>query len=62
MEGEFEPLWTTRQVCAYLGISVKTLYDWRTRKYGPKGHRMGKHLRFRREDVESWLELETEAA
>jgi len=31
---------------------VKTLYTWRYKRVGPRGHRVGRHLRYRWEDVE----------
>lgn len=36
-------LWTVHDVAKYLGVPVKTLYEWRTRDYGPKGRRVGRH-------------------
>jgi len=40
----------------YLAVPVKTVYNWRTEKKGPRGVKVGRHLRFRRADVEAWLE------
>jgi excisionase family DNA binding protein len=39
-----------------LGIPVGTIYQWRYRNVGPPVHKIGRHLRFRRSDVEAWLE------
>ena len=39
-----------------LGIPVRTIYAWRQRGEGPPAYRVGKHLRWRRGDVEAWLE------
>lgn len=47
---------TPRQLAAWLGVPVQTVYTWRHRRVGPRGHRVGKHVRFRRSDVERWLE------
>lgn len=49
-------LWTTADVSEYLGIPVATIYQWRTRGYGPEGRRVGKHLRYKPEDVEAWFD------
>jgi excisionase family DNA binding protein len=38
-----------------LGIPVKTIYQWRYRRTGPKAHRIGRHVRYRRRDIEAWL-------
>ncbi|MGH3916384.1 MAG: helix-turn-helix domain-containing protein [Pseudonocardiaceae bacterium] len=40
----------------YLQVPVQTLYSWRAQGYGPPGRRMGKHLRYRPEDVTAWLD------
>ncbi|MFI7079435.1 helix-turn-helix transcriptional regulator [Micromonospora sp. NPDC049903] len=39
-----EPLWRIDDVSAYLRFPVQTLYQWRTRKYGPPAARVGRHL------------------
>jgi predicted DNA-binding transcriptional regulator AlpA len=54
-----DPLWTTADVAAFLTVPVQTIYDWRTRGYGPPGFRLGKHLRFRESDVFAWLDRMT---
>lgn len=54
-------LWTVDDVSAYLGIPKETLYQWRTKGYGPKGARMGKYLRYRQEDVEAWVDQQVVA-
>jgi excisionase family DNA binding protein len=48
-------------LAAEIGIPIRTIYAWRTRGTGPRGYRLGKHIRFRREDVEAWLEQHAEA-
>ena len=53
---KFDRLWTIEDVSDYLGIPVKTLYDWRTRGYGPVGKRVGKYVRYRAADVVAWFE------
>ena len=50
------PLLTIAEVSAYLGIPVQTLYTWRTEGKGPKAYKVGKHLRFRLEDLNAWLD------
>ena len=49
-------LWGPAEVSEYLGISVNTLYQWRTRNYGPPARRVGRHLRYRPADVVAWFE------
>ena len=49
-------LWTAQDVADYLGVPVRTLYQWRCNGYGPKGRRVGKYLRYKAEDVIAWFE------
>lgn len=39
-----------------LGVPTRTVYGWRTKGGGPRGYRIGRHVRFKREDVDAWLE------
>lgn len=39
----------------YLNVPVKTVYEWRSRGGGPPGIRIGRHLRYRMSDVQTWL-------
>lgn len=39
-----------------LGLPVRTIYAWRAKRQGPRAATFGKHLRFRRSDVDSWIE------
>jgi len=48
-------LLTVEDLAEYLGVPVATLYAWRHRRLGPPGFRVGKHLRYRRRDVEDWI-------
>jgi excisionase family DNA binding protein len=46
---------SVRDVAEILGVSPDTVYDeWR--KWGLKGYRIGKHLRFRERELEQWIE------
>lgn len=49
------PLATVDQVSRYLGVPVATLWAWRYRGTGPRAYRVGRHLRYRWEDVERYL-------
>lgn len=50
------PLAAPEQVAEHLGVPVSTLYQWRHRGVGPRGIKVGRHVRYRWEDVEAWLE------
>lgn len=49
------PLATPAEVAAYLGVPVKTLYQWKYRGIGPHVHKVGRHLRYRWHEVDAWL-------
>lgn len=46
---------TTEELAAYLEIPLATIYQWRFKGLAPPAVRLGKHLRFRWEDVQAWL-------
>ena len=43
-------------LASYLGVPLKTVYNWRTEGKGPRGIKVGRHVRFRMNDVQAWLE------
>lgn len=49
-----ERLWSTAQLAEYLGVPVKTIHQWRYMQKGPRGFRVGRHLRFRPVDIRAW--------
>ncbi|RBM19234.1 excisionase [Prauserella sp. PE36] len=49
-------LLTIDDLADYLGIPKNTLYQWRSKGYGPTGRRIGKHVRYRPADVDAWIE------
>lgn len=51
-----ERLLSVPEVAEYLAVPVSTLYRWRSMRTGPPGMRVGRHVRYRRRDVEAWLE------
>ena len=55
-EARDEPLLSVEDLATYLGVPVKTLYQWRHKGIGPRGLRVGRHLRYRRKDIDAWLE------
>lgn len=36
-------------------IPVRTVYGWRYRGEGPRGLKIGRHVRYRASDIEAWL-------
>lgn len=55
-----QKLMTLAEVADYLGIPTATLYSWRSRAEGPVGIRVGRHVRYRPEAVEAYLEAKTD--
>lgn len=61
MPDNSERLLTIGELGAMLGVPVDTLYGWRHRGVGPQGYRIGRHVRYRRSVVESWLATRLDA-
>jgi excisionase family DNA binding protein len=57
-----EPLMSPFDVAKYLGVPLRTVYRWRSRGNGPRGYRVGRHVRYRCSDVERWLEHHRDAS
>jgi excisionase family DNA binding protein len=53
-------LLTIEELAEYLDVPVATVRTWRANKTGPRGVRVGRHVRYRRADVEDWLELRSD--
>ena len=51
-------LMTVTQVADLLQVAPRTLYNWRSAGKGPPGFRVGGQLRYRRSDVETWLDAQ----
>lgn len=48
-------LLTIEEVAAYLRVPVGTLRMWRHLGTGPAVAKVGRHLRYRRQDLDAWL-------
>lgn len=44
------------ELAEYLKMPVKTIYNWRSAGEGPRGIRVGRHVRYRQTDVDAWLD------
>jgi excisionase family DNA binding protein len=55
--GNPEPdrLMTIDEVAAYTRLPKLTVYKMRSQGHGPRAARLGKHLRYRRSDVDAWV-------
>ena len=59
--GTLDRLLTVEELADYLGVPIATLYQWRHRGEGPPGFRVGRYIRYRRNDVEQWIRDRLEA-
>ena len=50
------PLLTAEQVGVYLGVPLGTLANWRYQGRGPTFVRFGRHVRYRADDVNTWID------
>jgi excisionase family DNA binding protein len=51
-----EDLLKDHEAAGYLKVPVGTLANWRYQGKGPRFVKVGRHVRYRRSDVEAWLE------
>jgi excisionase family DNA binding protein len=49
-------LMNVEDLMEYLDLPRDTIYKQRQEGTGPPGYRIGKHLRWKRSEVEAWLE------
>jgi len=54
-------LLTVQDLAEYLGVPATTLYQWRYRREGPRGFRVGRHIRYQLTDVTEWIERQIES-
>ncbi len=57
-----EKLLSAQEVADYLGVPLATLYQWRTNGTAPRAVKVGRYIRFRKADLESWCERNPDAA
>lgn len=56
-----EPLLTSQQAADYLNVPLSTWYYLRSQGDShPPAIRVGKHLRYRKSDLDVWLDSQTE--
>ncbi len=55
VEAGVDPLWDTPTTAAFLGVPEGTLDQWSYRGIGPPFSKVGRHRRYRQQDVDAWL-------
>jgi predicted DNA-binding transcriptional regulator AlpA len=53
---------TPDDLSALLSVPVETLYQWRKKRTGPPGFRVGKHIRYDPRAVHAWISEQSAAA
>jgi Helix-turn-helix domain len=49
------PLWSAADTAYFLGVPVKTLYQWKWLGQGPPVRKVGRHLRYDPDEVRRWF-------
>jgi excisionase family DNA binding protein len=57
-----DELLTPDDLAHMLQVPKATIYAWRSHGEGPKGFRIGRHLRWRRSDANAWIEERAKAS
>ena len=53
---EFEDRWlSVEEICQYLGVSNDTVYRWIDKRSMP-AHRVGRPWKFKKQQVDNWVE------
>ena len=53
-----EPLLQPQDISRLTGVPLATVYQWQHKRTGPVAIRVGRHLRYRRQDFEAWLKAQ----
>jgi excisionase family DNA binding protein len=53
-------LMSVQDLAEYLGVARQTIYQWRYQGFGPDSVRVGGAVRYRRAEVDAWLEAHAE--
>ena len=54
-------LLTVQETASYLTVGAGSVNYWRHKKVGPRFVRVGRQIRYRRSDLDQWIEDRTES-
>lgn len=54
-----EPLLNEQTTAEFLGVTLASLRKWRWEKRGPAFIKLGRLIRYRKADLEAWLDRQT---
>lgn len=46
---------TPKELADFLGVPIKTVYEWNSTGAGPRYSRFGRHVRYAESDVTAWM-------
>lgn len=55
-------LLTPEETAELLRVPVQLLYRWRYERRGPPSFRIGRYVRYRRAEVERWIDLQASSS
>ncbi len=55
-----DELMSPQELAEFFVLPVGTIYRWRQHGEGPRGYRVGRHVRYKRTEVETWLETQAD--
>jgi excisionase family DNA binding protein len=47
---------SSAELAKFLGVPISTVYAWQSRGGGPPAYRVGRHTRYRPDEVLAWLD------
>jgi hypothetical protein len=51
-----EDMWDAERASQFLGgVPIGTLYQWRSRRYGPRSYKVGGQIKYDPADLRRWL-------
>ncbi len=51
-----DPIRTPAELAGQILVPVATVYQWNSKKTGPRYIRVGRHVRYRQSDIDAWLD------
>ena len=51
-----DPIRTPAQLAEQVFVPLTTIYQWNSKRSGPRYIRVGRHVRYRQSDIDAWLD------
>lgn len=59
---QIDPMMDVHALAEYLGVAEGTILLWRKKGKAPRAYRLGRALRWRKSEVDAWLDAQMEPA